>query len=109
MDIPKKMKAAVLHAFSDVRVEERDVPTPGPGEVLVQVEACGICGTDIKIIHHGMPSQPAFGDFIIGHEYAGTVPGDWSLPSDPSRERRRSPCVAFSCCGLSWHSDPGML
>jgi len=73
MDIPKKMRAAVLHAFNDVRVEEREVPTPGPDEVLVQVEACGICGTDIKIITHGMPSQPAFGDFIIGHEYAGRI------------------------------------
>lgn len=73
MDIPKKMKAAVLHAFSDVRVEEREVPVPGPDEVLVRVEACGICGTDIKIITHGMPSQPPFGDFIIGHEYAGTI------------------------------------
>jgi len=73
MAIPKKMQAAVLHAFGDVRIEERDVPTPDPDEVLVRVEACGICGTDIKIINHGMPSQPAFGDFIIGHEYAGTI------------------------------------
>jgi L-iditol 2-dehydrogenase len=73
MTIPKKMRAAVLQAFGDVRIEERDVPTPGPDEVLVRVEACGICGTDIKIINHGMPNQPAFGDFIIGHEYAGTI------------------------------------
>jgi len=73
MNIPSKMRAAVLHAFGDVRVEERDVPTPGPDEALVRVEACGICGTDIKIINHGMPSQPAFGDFIIGHEYAGMI------------------------------------
>jgi L-iditol 2-dehydrogenase len=73
MDIPKKMKAAVLHAFNDVRVEEREVPLPGPDEVLVNVEACGICGTDIKIITHGMPNQPPMGEFIIGHEYAGTI------------------------------------
>ena len=73
MDIPKKMKAAVLYGFDDVRVEEREVPSPGPVEVLVKVAACGICGTDVKIVTHGMPNQPPFGDFIIGHEYAGTV------------------------------------
>ncbi len=73
MDIPKRMKAAVLYGFNDVRVEERDVPSPGPDEALVKVNACGICGTDIKVITHGLPNQPPFGDFIIGHEYAGTV------------------------------------
>ncbi len=73
MDIPKRMKGAVLYGFNDVRVEERDVPSPGPDEALVKVNACGICGTDIKVITHGLPNQPPFGDFIIGHEYAGTV------------------------------------
>ena len=73
MDIPKTMRAAVLYGFNDVRVEERDVPAPGPDEALLRVNACGICGTDIKVITHGMPNQPPFGDFIIGHEYAGTV------------------------------------
>ena len=73
MDIPKKMKAAVLYGFNDIRVEDRDVPSPGTDEVLVQIDACGICGTDVKVVTHGMPNQPPFGDFIIGHEYAGTV------------------------------------
>ena len=73
MDIPQKMKAAVLHALNDVRVEECDVPVPGSGEVLVRIAACGICGSDIKMITHGMPDQPPMGDFILGHEYAGTI------------------------------------
>ncbi len=73
MAIPKTMKAAVLYGFNDIRVEEREVPSPAPDEVLLKVEACAICGTDVKIITHGMPNQPPFGDFIIGHEYAGTV------------------------------------
>lgn len=67
MDIPKKMRAAVLCGFNDVRIEERDVPSPGPDEVLLRVSACGICGTDVKVIGHGLPNQPPFGDFIIGH------------------------------------------
>src|SRR6056297_484097 len=73
MDIPKKMKAAVLYDFNDVRIVERDVPEPGPEEVLVRVEACGICGTDIKVVTQGMPKMPPMGDFIIGHEYSGVV------------------------------------
>jgi len=73
MDIPKKMRAAVLYGFNDVRVETCDVPSPDPDEVLLRVNACGICGTDNKIITHGMPNQPPFGEYIIGHEYAGTV------------------------------------
>ena len=40
------MRAAVLHAAGDLRVEEREVPSPGPGEVLVRVAVCGVCGTD---------------------------------------------------------------
>ncbi|RKX75814.1 MAG: alcohol dehydrogenase [Spirochaetes bacterium] len=73
MNIPEKMKAAVLYNFKDIRVEEREVPAPGDDEVLIKIAACGICGTDVKIITHGMPKQPPFGEFIIGHEYAGEV------------------------------------
>ncbi len=73
MKIPEKMLAAVLHGFNDVRLEERPVPVPGPDEALVKIESCGVCGGDIKIITKGMPKQPPFGEFIIGHEYAGTL------------------------------------
>ena len=73
MAIPKTMKAAVLYDFNDIRVEDRPVPSPASDEVLLKVEACAVCGTDVKITTHGMPNQPPFGEFIIGHEYAGTV------------------------------------
>jgi len=73
MKIPEKMRAAVLYGLNDVRLEERPVPEPGADEALVKIEACGVCGGDIKIITKGMPKQPPFGEFIIGHEYAGTV------------------------------------
>ncbi len=42
-----KMRAAVWYTNRDVRIEERPVPPIGPGEVLVQVEACGLCGSDV--------------------------------------------------------------
>jgi L-iditol 2-dehydrogenase len=68
------MKAAVLYAEGDMRlVDDYPVPQPEPGELLIKVEACAICGTDPKILAHGWPNQPPYGEFIFGHEYAGSV------------------------------------
>ncbi|HHW11436.1 MAG TPA: alcohol dehydrogenase catalytic domain-containing protein [Firmicutes bacterium] len=72
MEIPKKMLAAQLVARGQIEVREVDVPVPGPGEVLIRVEACGICGTDVTIRDHGMPGEPPM-PFTMGHEYAGVV------------------------------------
>jgi NADPH:quinone reductase-like Zn-dependent oxidoreductase len=66
------MKAVVLHEADDMRVEQRPVPEPGPGEVLLKVNVTSICGTDVKVPHRkllGQPDEP----FIMGLEYAGTV------------------------------------
>ena len=73
MQIPEKMRAAVLFGPGDLRVVERPVPEPGPQEVLIKVAACAICGTDLKITTHPFPKQPPYGEFIPGHEYVGTV------------------------------------
>lgn len=74
MTLPKTMKAAILYGKGDVRiVNDKPVPKPGVGEVLIKVEACGICGTDLKIITKGMPKMPPYGEFTFGHEWAGTV------------------------------------
>ncbi len=73
MDCPETMKAAVLFGFNDVRVVERPRPVPGPDEILIRVESCGVCAGDLKMISRGMLKQPPFGEFILGHEYAGTV------------------------------------
>jgi len=67
--IPKTMRAGVFREKGIVRVEEVPVPEVGEGEVLIKVAACGICGTDIKKIHHGFIAPPQ----ILGHELAGTV------------------------------------
>src|SRR5438132_3082544 len=63
------MRAAIYWGKGDLRVEEVPVPEPGPGEMLVRVEACGICGTDIKKIEKGLLPGPR----IFGHEICGTV------------------------------------
>lgn len=72
MEIPKKMQAAQLVARGKIELHEVDVPVPGPEEVLIRVEACGICGTDVEIRDHGMPGEPQM-PFTMGHEYAGVV------------------------------------
>jgi L-iditol 2-dehydrogenase len=63
------MKAVVYHGRDDLRVEEIPVPEPGPGEMLVRVDACGICPTDLKKIQKGLLPGPR----VFGHEIAGTV------------------------------------
>ena len=65
------MKAAVLETLNEMVV--RDVPDPeiGPDEALMRVEATSICGSDIRIFHHGNPRVNC--PTIIGHETAGTV------------------------------------
>jgi L-iditol 2-dehydrogenase len=64
-----------LYGQNDLRVEQREVPSPGHQEVLIRVEACAICGTDPKIVARGWQNQPPYGEYIPGHEYAGTIAG----------------------------------
>lgn len=71
--IPHTMRAAVLFGPGDLRVVDREVPRPGPEEVLVRVAACGACGTDLKILDGHFPQTPPFGEFTPGHEWTGTV------------------------------------
>lgn len=67
--VPSTMRAVVYRGVNDMRVETVPVPRIGPGELLVKVATCGICGTDLKKIHVGSHSAPR----IFGHEMAGTV------------------------------------
>ena len=68
------MKAVVIHAAKDLRIEEREIEQPGPGQVEVAIEAGGICGSDLHYYNHG-----GFGTvrvrepMILGHEVAGTI------------------------------------
>src|SRR6267143_3630755 len=65
------MRAAVLDsANAALRVEDIPVPTPGPGEVLVKVAACGVCHTDLHVIK-GEVAFPT--PAVLGHEISGTV------------------------------------
>ena len=67
------MKAAVVHDFSQpLRIEDIPIPEPGIGEVVVKVETCGVCHTDIHAAHGDWPVKPA-PPFVPGHEGIGRV------------------------------------
>ena len=73
MIIPQTMRAAVSKEFGKpLVVEEVPVPTAGAGEVLVKIEACGVCHTDLHAVEGDWPVKPK-GDLIPGHEGVGRV------------------------------------
>lgn len=68
--------ACVLYGKQDLRIEEREIPKAGPGQLLVKVHTVGICGTDVHFYTHGeigpfKPTKP----MIMGHESCGIVAG----------------------------------
>jgi L-iditol 2-dehydrogenase len=66
------MLATKLVAKGDIRTVEVPIPVPAPGEVLIRVEAAGICGTDRHLFKGEFPSTP---NTILGHEVSGIVVG----------------------------------
>jgi L-iditol 2-dehydrogenase len=69
VEVPAAMRAIVYRGINDMRLETVPVPSIGPGELLIKIATCGICGTDLKKIHMGSHSAPR----IFGHEMAGVV------------------------------------
>ena len=68
------MKAIVVHAANDLRVEEREMPEVGPGQVLVKMAAGGICGSDLHYYQHGGFGAVRLREpMILGHEVSGHV------------------------------------
>ncbi|MBA4116632.1 MAG: NAD(P)-dependent alcohol dehydrogenase [Rubrobacter sp.] len=69
-------RAAVMHGTHDVRVEERPVPEPGPKEILVEIRAVGVCGSDVHYYEEGRIGSFVIREpLILGHESMGTVVG----------------------------------
>jgi L-idonate 5-dehydrogenase len=68
------MRAVVIHAARDLRVEDCETGTAGPGEVAVAIEAGGICGSDLHYFHHGGFGTVRLREpMILGHEVAGRI------------------------------------
>ena len=76
--VPQAMKAWVLGDPGQLTLADKPVPRPGQAEVLVRVDACAICASDLEVISHGPPAIVAGGppfnrNFTPGHEYMGTI------------------------------------
>jgi len=72
--LPKTMQAMVMHrAGEPLRLEELPMPSPGPGQLLIKVAACGVCRTDLHIID-GELTRPKL-PLVLGHEIVGHVAG----------------------------------
>lgn len=66
------MRQVAIHGPDDVRVDEVPVPEPGPRDVVLRIEACGICGSDLTFARHGF-LRPGGAPWPLGHEAVGTV------------------------------------
>ncbi len=67
-------RSAVLHGVGDVRIQDRPVPEPGPREVLVEIAAVGVCGSDVHYYEHGrIGDHVVRAPLVLGHESAGRV------------------------------------
>ena len=79
-NLPRKMKAVVLHHWNDLRYEEVETPPYGPHEVLCRVKGCGICATDVHMANGDLEGiYPPHLPFIMGHEWWGEVAAMGSL------------------------------
>jgi L-iditol 2-dehydrogenase len=68
MGLPQQNRVAVYHSNTDIRLETRPVQAPGDGELLIEVGASGICGSDVMEWYR-RPRAPA----VLGHEVAGRI------------------------------------
>jgi L-idonate 5-dehydrogenase len=103
------MRAVVIHAPHDLRLDEMAEPTPGPGEVLVRIKAGGICGSDLHYYHEGgfgvvRIKQP----LVLGHEIAGVVESVGSdvshvVPGMRVAVNPSQPCNACRFCREGLH------
>ena len=97
------MKAAVLYGKEDVRLEQRPVPEPGAGEVLIRVQAALTCGTDLKVFRNGGHAKMLRPPALFGHEFAGIIEktgpgaGGWR-PGQRVVGANSAPCRACFYC-----------
>ena len=96
------MQALRLESVGHVALRSVDRPVPGPDDLLVRVEACGICGTDRHLLHGEFPSAPPV---TLGHEFSGIVEAVGSAVVDlrPGLRVTGDPNIACgrceACCG----------
>lgn len=104
--IPATMRAAVLHGRRDLRIETVPTPQPAPGDVLIEVTAIGVCGTDASEWGNGPKLLPIevrhpvtghLGPLTMGHEFAGRVVAVGEGVDDAWLGRLVASCGAAPC------------
>jgi L-iditol 2-dehydrogenase len=116
----RRMRVARLYAWGDVRVEEAPVPQAGPGELLLRVDACGVCGSDALMWY--VDQKASQSPVVLGHEPVGTVVAVGAGVGSPQPGERifvhhHAPCLVCEHCRrgvwsacATWKSralDPG--
>jgi L-idonate 5-dehydrogenase len=102
------MRAVVIHAPKDLRIDQFPDPAPGPGEVRVKIVAGGICGSDLHYYHHGGFGTVRIREpMALGHEIAGVVAtaGEGVTHLAPGTRVAVNPSRP---CGLCIHCREGM-
>ena len=92
----KTMRAAVYLGPEQIIIRSLPIPEPGPGELLVKIQAATTCGTDVKTYRRGHPKFPP--PFIFGHEFGGDVV-QVGKGVDQFREGMRVTANVFAECG----------
>ena len=97
------MLATRLINVGDIQTVEADTPRPGPGDIVIQVEASGICGTDRHLYKGEFPSVP---DTILGHEFSGIV---IEAGNSDLKKGTRITCDPNTWCGACDHCRKGRV
>jgi len=105
------MRAARLHGIRDLRLEDLPRPTPGPGEVLLEVASVGVCGSDVHYYLEGrIGNQVVTGPIIMGHEFSAWVaelgPGIEGL--DVGQLVAVDPAISCGECEPCQHGHPNL-
>jgi (R,R)-butanediol dehydrogenase / meso-butanediol dehydrogenase / diacetyl reductase len=87
------VKAAVVDDHHHLEIVEVSDPTPGPGELVLRVRACGICGSDLKLVE----TMPA--GLVMGHEFCGVVAATGPGVGTDWREGRLVAAFPLVSCG----------
>jgi L-iditol 2-dehydrogenase len=103
MDLPTTMKGAMLLGPETIEVREVPVPRPGPGEILLAIEAATTCGTDVKVFRRGGHPRMLRVPTLFGHEMSGRVAatgdgvGDFA-EGDAVVVANSAPCLTCEAC-----------
>ncbi|MFB9867869.1 alcohol dehydrogenase catalytic domain-containing protein [Vreelandella sulfidaeris] len=98
-----KMQAAVVEQFGKGLVLQKvEIPAPGPGQILVKTEACGVCHTDLHAARGDWPLKPT-PPFIPGHEGIGIVVALGASVNAVKEDQRVGVPWLYSACGHCEH------